>query len=84
MSCGTYDGDTVYSGVAGSYSADALKWTVQYDHDAPLTTGEHTQQQVTTHHRAASCVMRTAETKCTVSCCADTCGAPQVALVRGT
>ena len=48
---GTDDDDTVYSGVVVSYNADALKWTVQYDHGAPLTTEEYTQQQVTTHHR---------------------------------
>jgi hypothetical protein len=49
---GTDDDDTVYSGVVVSYNADALKWAVQYDHGAPLTTEEaYTQQQVTTHHR---------------------------------
>jgi hypothetical protein len=51
---GTDDDDTVYSGVVVSYNADALKWAVQYDHGAPLTTEEHTQQQVTTHHRAGA------------------------------
>jgi hypothetical protein len=45
------DDDTVYPGVVVSYSAGALKWTVQYDHGSPLSTEEYTQQQVTTHHR---------------------------------
>jgi hypothetical protein len=52
---GVDDDDTVYSGVVVSYSADALKWTVQYDHGAPLSTEEYTQQQVTTHHRGILC-----------------------------
>jgi hypothetical protein len=47
---GVDNDDTVYSGVVVSYNADALKWTVQYDHGAPLTTEEYTQQQVATHH----------------------------------
>jgi hypothetical protein len=40
---GSYDDDTVYSGVVVSYNADALKWTVQYDHGAPLTTARREQ-----------------------------------------
>jgi hypothetical protein len=48
---GVDDDDTAYPKVVVSYSADALKWTVQYDHGAPLSTEEYTQKQVITHHR---------------------------------
>jgi hypothetical protein len=48
---GVDNDDTAYPGVVVSYIADALKWTVQYDHGTPLPTEEYTQQQVTTHHR---------------------------------
>jgi hypothetical protein len=34
-----------------SYSAEALKWAVRYDHGAPLPTEENKQHQVATHHR---------------------------------
>ena len=35
--------------LAGLADADALKWAVQYDHGAPLTTEEYTQQQGRDH-----------------------------------
>ena len=81
------DNDTVYPGVVVSYNADALKWTVQYttyDHGAPLTTEEYTQQQVTTHHRGVLSDEDSGDEVHRDMLRRYAYGAPQVALVRGT